>query len=214
MIGGALRPLPRDFFARDTETVARELLGKVIVRATPGAPVRTARIVEVEAYLGIRDLASHARRGPTPRAAIMFGPPGFLYVYLIYGMYHCMNFVAERDGEAGAVLIRAAEPLHGFGDRDVGKAGQRLMTGPGKLCRALEVTLADKGLDLTDPASTLFVAPGEGPPPQVARSARIGVDYAGAWARRALRFFDRRSLSVSGPRAAGPRQAGTRTKSG
>jgi DNA-3-methyladenine glycosylase len=212
--GAAVRPLPRAFFARDTETVARELLGQVIVRATPGAPARSARIVEVEAYLGIRDLASHARRGPTPRAAIMFGPPGFLYVYLIYGMYHCMNFVAERDGEAGAVLIRAAEPLHGFGDLDVGKARHRLLAGPGKLCRALDVTLADKGLDLTDPASGLFVAPGEGPAPQVARSARIGVDYAGAWARRALRFFDRHSLAVSGPRPAGRRQAGMPTKSG
>jgi DNA-3-methyladenine glycosylase len=199
-------PLPREFFARDTETVARELLGTLIVRVTPGAAPRIARIVEVEAYLGVRDLASHARRGPTPRAAIMFGPPGFLYVYLIYGMYHCMNFVAERDGEAGAVLIRAAEPLHGFGELDVGKARHRLLAGPGKLCRVLGVTLADKGLDLTDSRSPLFVAAAEGPAPQVARSARIGVEYAGAWARRALRFFDRKSLSVSGPRLSTPRK--------
>src|SRR3954451_9507504 len=105
-------PLPRAFYARPTERVARELLGKVIVRQEGRRErVRLARIVEVEAYLGERDAASHARRGPTRRAAIMFGPPGFLYVYLIYGMYNCMNFVTEADGKAGAVLIRAAEPL-------------------------------------------------------------------------------------------------------
>src|SRR5882672_794345 len=122
--------LPRAFYERPTARVARDLLGKLLVRR--GAPPRArqgrhpgdddsgrdgggglllARIVEVEAYLGERDAASHARRGPTPRAAIMFGPPGHLYVYLIYGMHHCMNFVTERDGQAGAVLIRAAEPL-------------------------------------------------------------------------------------------------------
>jgi DNA-3-methyladenine glycosylase len=198
----ALPPLPRDFFARPTELVAEALLGTTIVRRVPGRPTRTARIVEVEAYLGVRDLASHARRGPTPRASIMFGPPGHLYVYLIYGMYHCMNFVAERDGEAGAVLIRAAEPLRGFDEIPAGKERLRLLAGPGKLCRALGVTLADKGLDLTDSTSALFVAaatPGS-PPVRIARSARIGVDYAGAWARRALRFYDRGSPSVSGPR--------------
>src|SRR6185369_1253902 len=106
-----------------------------------------ARIVEVEAYLGERDAASHARRGPTPRAAIMFGPPGRLYVYLIYGMHHCMNFVTEPDGTAGAVLIRAAEPLPG-------RAGERAraaapMRGPAKLCSALGITRAHNGLDLT-----------------------------------------------------------------
>ncbi len=95
---GRLQPLSRRFFARPTEVVAPELLGKLLVRSAAGVPVHTARIVEVEAYLGPRDLASHARRGPTPRAAIMFGPPGHLYVYLIYGMYHCMNFVCEPDG--------------------------------------------------------------------------------------------------------------------
>jgi DNA-3-methyladenine glycosylase len=190
-------PLPRAFFARDTELVARELVGTLIVRRPPNAPVRIARIVEVEAYLGLRDLASHARRGPTPRAAIMFGPPGHLYVYLIYGMYHCMNFVAERDGEAGAVLIRAAEPLLGFGD---GAGDPRALAGPGKLCRGLAVTLADKGLDLTDPAAGLYVTHDRAAVPKVARSPRIGVDYAGSWAKRALRFFDPKSTSVSGPR--------------
>ena len=114
----ALSPLPRAFYARPTVTVARELLGKVLVRRmTADRCACCARIVEVEAYLGERDAASHARRGPTPRAAIMFGPPGFLYVYLVYGMHHCMNFVTETDGVAGAVLIRAAAPLGGAAHR-------------------------------------------------------------------------------------------------
>ena len=116
-----LAPLGRAFYARPTTTVARELLGKLLVRRSPPADRRrVARIVEVEAYLGERDAASHARRGPTPRAAIMFGPPGFLYVYLIYGMHHCMNVVTETDGVAGAVLIRAAAPIVGFADGVVG----------------------------------------------------------------------------------------------
>jgi DNA-3-methyladenine glycosylase len=191
-----LRPLPRRFFARPTELVAPELLGKLLVREAAGVAVRLARIVEVEAYLGPRDLASHARRGPTPRSAIMFGPPGHLYVYLIYGMHHCMNFVCERDGQAGAVLIRAAEPLAGptAGDR-------RALAGPGKLCRALGITRADKGLDLTSAASGLFVADDGSPPGAIARSARIGVDYAGDWAQRPLRFYVPGNPSVSGPRS-------------
>ena len=119
--------------------MAHELLGKLLVRRHAGRPPQLARIVEVEAYLGERDAASHARRGPTPRAAIMFGPPGFLYVYLIYGMHHCMNFVTETDGVAGAVLIRAAAPVAGF-DGDAGERRARPLTGPGKLCAALAIT--------------------------------------------------------------------------
>jgi DNA-3-methyladenine glycosylase len=184
-------PLPRAFYARSTEAVARDLLGKVLVRRIGGLH-RRARIVEVEAYLGERDAASHARRGPTPRAAIMFGPPGFLYVYLVYGMHHCMNFVTEQDGVAGAVLVRAAEPLD---DRDLGS-----LRGPGKLCRGLEITLHDKGSDLTAGRGTLFVVDDGAPPPAVRRSARIGVDYAGVWAARHLRFFVPRHPSVSGSR--------------
>lgn len=186
-------PLPRAFYARPTEEVARALLGKVLVRRRDGRDIR-ARIVEVEAYLGERDAASHARRGPTPRAAIMFGPPGFLYVYLVYGMHHCMNFVTEQDGVAGAVLIRAAAPL----DLELGPLALR---GPGKLCQGLGVTLADKGADLTTVSAGLYVADDGELPPRVARSARIGVDYAGAWAARKLRFFVPGNPSVSGPRA-------------
>ncbi|HVR61732.1 MAG TPA: DNA-3-methyladenine glycosylase, partial [Polyangia bacterium] len=137
--------MPRDFYARPTATVARELLGKLLVRRRADGGARVARIVEVEAYLGVRDAASHARRGPTPRAAIMFGPPGFLYVYLIYGMHHCLNLVTEADGTAGAVLVRAAEPVTGFEGGDGRAPGRGLLSGPGKVCAALEITLRDKG---------------------------------------------------------------------
>jgi len=188
-----LAPLPRAFFARPTIEVARDLVGKVLVRRVGGRE-RRARIVEVEAYLGPRDAASHARHGPTKRVAIMFGPPGFLYVYLIYGMHHCMNFVTETDGVAGAVLIRAAEPLDGGDARE--------LRGPGKLCLGLGVTVADKGTDLTR-AAALYVADDGAPPPRLGRSPRIGVDYAGRWAARHLRFFARDHASVSGPRGRG-----------
>jgi DNA-3-methyladenine glycosylase len=175
--------LPRAFYERPTVRVARELLGKLLVRRPPGSgEIQLARIVEVEAYLGERDAASHARRGPTPRAAIMFGPPGFLYVYLIYGMHHCMNFITEADGTAGAVLIRAATPLHGFPE------GRRILTGPGKLCAALGITRADNGHDLTR-RNDFYLADDGLPAPRRATSARIGVAYAGAWAERKLRFY-------------------------
>ncbi|HEY0708917.1 MAG TPA: DNA-3-methyladenine glycosylase, partial [Polyangia bacterium] len=181
---GVLAPLPRTFFARATETVAKDLLGKLILRQHETGDRQLARIVEVEAYLGLRDLASHARRGPTPRAAIMFGPPGHLYVYLIYGMYHCMNFVTEPDGEAGAVLIRAAEPVLGVTTDDA-----RALSGPGKLCRALGITLAHRGADLTLSESPLVVCDDGAPAPRRARSTRIGVDYAGAWSERLQRCY-------------------------
>jgi DNA-3-methyladenine glycosylase len=196
-------PLPRSFYARPTERVARELIGKLLVRRRPGRVVQIARIVEVEAYLGQRDLASHARRGPTPRSQIMFGAPGHLYVYLIYGMYHCMNLVTEREGVAGAVLIRAAEPVGvDLDGRALAQPGDhRLLRGPGKLCRELGITLADKGLDLTRAESGLYLAIEAGARrAAVARSVRIGVDYAGDWAQRPLRFFVPGHPCVSGPR--------------
>jgi DNA-3-methyladenine glycosylase len=180
----ALPPLPRAFYGRPTVDVAHALLGKLLVRHPPGklgAP-RVARIVEVEAYLGERDAASHARRGPTPRAAIMFGPPGFLYVYLIYGMHHCMNVITETDGVAGAVLLRAAAPVENVPDL------KRPLTGPGKLCAGLEITRRDNGLDLTA-GGDFYLADDGAPPPRRAASARIGVESAGAWAARKLRFY-------------------------
>jgi DNA-3-methyladenine glycosylase len=188
-----LLPLPRAFYARPTATVARDLLGKILVR-TRGRRQDRARIVEVEAYLGERDQASHARRGPTKRAAIMFGPPGFLYVYLVYGMHHCMNLVTERDGVAGAVLIRAAEALPGMAATGT---GGRSLSGPGRLCAGLGITRSDNGLDVTGPGA-LFVADSGEPPPRRAVSPRIGVAYAGDWATRRLRFYVARNVHVSG----------------
>jgi DNA-3-methyladenine glycosylase len=189
------RRLGRDFFARDPRVVARELLGKILVHRD-GRVRREARIVETEAYLGERDLASHARFGPTRRAAVMFGPPGVAYVYLIYGVHHCMNVVTGRDGEASAVLLRAAEPLRGC------RVAPR---GPGKLCRALRIRRERHGgLDLCRGRLFLLDAP---PPPEPLRSsARVNVSYAGAWARRRLRFYLAGSRFVSrGP--VGPARA-------
>jgi DNA-3-methyladenine glycosylase len=189
-----LPALGRAFYARPTTTVAHDLLGKLLVRRQAGRPPLVARIVEVEAYLGERDAASHARRGPTPRAAIMFGPPGFLYVYLIYGMHHCMNLVTETDGVAGAVLIRAAAPVAGFPDGPT-RQQRGPLTGPGKLCAALSITRSNNGHDLTL-ARELYLADDGSPGPRRGCSPRIGVDYAGAWAARKLRFFDRSSPYV------------------
>jgi DNA-3-methyladenine glycosylase len=191
--------LPRSFYRRPTVDVARDLLGKLLVHTGPPGSSRVARIVEVEAYLGERDRASHARRGPTPRAAIMFGPPGFLYVYLVYGMHHCMNVVTEEDGVAGAVLLRAAEPLSGIDARAdiasgvdgfaVGALQSNLrLTGPGKLCAGLGITRRDNGLDLCV-GGTFFLADDGAPTPRHKRSARVGVAYAGSWAARRLRFY-------------------------
>jgi DNA-3-methyladenine glycosylase len=114
----------------------------------------------------------------------MFGPPGFLYVYLIYGMHHCMNVITETDGVAGAVLLRAAAPVANVPDL------KRPLTGPGKLCAGLEITRRDNGLDLTA-AGEFYLADDGAPPPRRAASKRIGVEYAGAWAARKLRFYVR-----------------------
>jgi DNA-3-methyladenine glycosylase len=139
--------LPRSFYARDAIVVARELLGKVLVNgATAGI------IVETEAYPGGDDLASHSAAGITNRTRVIFGPPGHAYVYLCYGMHACMNIVAEREGTAGCVLIRALEPVAGLDimrERRAARHERDLASGPGKLTRALGITLADYGTDLT-----------------------------------------------------------------
>jgi DNA-3-methyladenine glycosylase len=180
-----MKVLTSEFFARSTVSVARDLLGKVLVRG--GC---RARIVETEAYLGGRDRASHARFGPGGRSSVMFGPPGRLYVYLVYGMHHCMNVVTEKDGTAGAVLIRAAEGLDG--------SGPKTLSGPGRLCRGLGVTRRENRLDLTDAGSGLYLADDGFRPARVAASARIGVAYAGPWARRRLRYYLPGNPAVSG----------------
>src|SRR5208282_5763547 len=135
----AMRKLPRSFYDRDTIAVARELLGKYLVHGE-----RVGRIVEVEAYLGPHDLAAHSARGLTGRTKVMFGPPGHAYVYFIYGMYHCMNVVTEREGHASAVLLRAIEPVRHVGGRTCG---------PGLLCRALHI---DRRLNAHDLLSDDF----------------------------------------------------------
>lgn len=189
-----LPPLPQAFYERPALEVAPALLGKLLIGRIGDRPVKVARLVEVEAYLGEKDAASHARRGPTPRAAIMFGPPARLYVYLIYGMHHCMNVVCETDGVAGAVLLRAAEPLAGFAE-----ATSKLLAGPGRLCAGFGVTRAHNGLSL-DARTTLYLVDDGWRPERVGQSARVGVAYAGNWAEAPLRFFVAGHQSVSGPR--------------
>ena len=161
-------PLAQAFFARPVLTVARDLLGAVL-ETESGARVR---IVETEAYGGRDDPASHAARGPTPRSAVMFGPPGVAYVYLIYGMHHCLNLVTGPDGEAGAVLIRAAEPLAGVAPRQ-GTPAHRLCAGPGLLCRSLGIDLALNGIPV---AADL---PGSGALRLLAGGVSGGIDATG-----------------------------------
>ena len=163
--------LDRSFYARPTVEVARALLGKVIRHARA-----SARIVEVEAYLGANDPAAHSYRGLTPRTRVIFGPPGHAYVYLIYGMHHCLNIVAEPAGVAGCVLIRAVEPLRGIAAPS---------NGPGKLTRALGITLAHYGADLTRGPLTVH-EPSAAETFAIAVSPRIGITQA---SDLPLRFF-------------------------
>jgi DNA-3-methyladenine glycosylase len=168
--------LPRIYFDRPTVTVARSLIGKYLVRAIEGR-ILAGKIVEVEAYVGPQDKACHASKGRTERTDVMFGSSGVAYVYLIYGMYHCLNVVTERDGFPSAVLIRAIE-LDG-----------ELIDGPGRLCRTLQIDRRLNRMDLTTGESLWFedraVALKRG---EVVAHPRIGVDYAGVWARKPWRF--------------------------
>jgi len=142
------RILPRAFYARNTVEVARDLLGAVLVHG-PCA----GRIVETEAYLGQDDLAAHAAHGLTARTRVLFGPPGHAYVYLIYGMYNCLNLVAEPDGKPGCVLIRALEPVEGVEEmrrrRPAARRAQDLASGPGRLTLAMGIALRHNGCDVT-----------------------------------------------------------------
>jgi DNA-3-methyladenine glycosylase len=170
---GPWRRLPRTFYSRDTIVVARELLGKYLVHGD-----RVGRIVETEAYLGPHDLAAHSARGRTKRNEIMFGPPGYAYVYMIYGMYFCMNVVTEREGHASAVLLRALEPIRNLD----GKTG-----GPGLLCDAMGIDRRLNGHNLL--SSDFYIGGGGMSDFRIVKRPRVGVDYAGRWARRHLRFY-------------------------
>ena len=177
-----MRKLARSFYDRDTIVVARELLGKYLVHGE-----RVGRIVETEAYLGPHDLAAHSACGRTKRNEIMYGPPGFAYVYMIYGMYFCMNVVTQREGHASAVLLRALEPVAKL-------AGKT--TGPGLLCKAMKIDRRLNGHDLL--SDDFYIADGD-TPPRIVKRPRVGVDYAGHWARRHLRFYIAGNPFISRP---------------
>jgi DNA-3-methyladenine glycosylase len=170
------RVLPRIYFNRPTVQVARSLIGKYLVRSIDGRML-AGKIVEVEAYVGSQDKACHASKGRTQRTDVMFGPAGVAYVYLIYGMYHCLNVVTEREEFPSAVLMRAIE-IDG-----------ELIDGPGRLCRAMEIDRRLNRLDLTTGESLWF----EDRETLVKKAdvgvhPRIGVDYAGEWAKKPWRF--------------------------
>lgn len=173
-----MKKLKRNFYDRDTVLVAKELLGKYLVHHVEGVQ-RIGKIVEVEAYLGSHDLAAHSAKGLTPRTKVMFGAPGHAYVYLIYGMYHCMNVVTEQDGHASAVLLRALEPIQNIVDKT---------RGPGLLCNAMQIDKRLNGHDLE--SDDFFIAEGDEPERfTIVKRPRIGVDYAKHWAKRLLRFY-------------------------
>ncbi len=184
--------LPREFYARSTLTVARQLIGMHLVRDDGGVR-RVGRIVETEAYLGPKDLAAHSARGRTPRNGVMYGPAGFAYVYFIYGFWNCVNVVTREVGVPQAVLLRALEPIENVPDKT---------WGPGLLCRAMNIDRELNGADLL--GSQLWI---ERPPDlkrrvRVTRATRIGIDYSGEWQHRLWRFFDRDSPFVSTASAA------------
>jgi len=180
------QPLPRQFYDRDPVAVAHDLLGKLLVHQELEV-TRVGRIVEVEAYLGPHDRAAHSARGLTPRTKVMFGPPGYAYVYMIYGMYYCMNVVTQAEGMASAVLLRAVEPVENCPGRT---------QGPGLLCRAMGI---DKRLNGHDLLSDNFkiISPSSSASFEIVARPRIGVDYAGEWAKKPLRFYIRDNPFVS-----------------
>jgi DNA-3-methyladenine glycosylase len=214
MIG--LKPFPRDLLALETEEAARHLLGARLTRGG-GPEARVGRIVEVEAYIGEDDLASHARFGRTKRNAVMFGPPGAAYVYLVYGMYHCLNVVTEPEGRAAALLVRAVEPTFGqdrmraarlcWAEERVARRGpearrrairrieatpvDQLASGPGLVCAAFSIDRTEDGVDLCDPASELRLEIAGGDEPiSIETGPRIGIGYApDPWRSRPWRFF-------------------------
>jgi DNA-3-methyladenine glycosylase len=203
-----IRPLDRAFFSRDPRRVARDLLGKVLVREHDSLRTKagrlTARIVEVEAYLGEEDPAAHAAAGNTARTAVLFGPPGHAYVYFIYGNHYCLNVSCEPEGQAGSVLVRALEPLCGIEEmaraRGVEIRGlkdlPKLTRGPGRLAQAFAITRArDNGCDLTSADGSLWIGDDGYRAKGIRTTCRIGITKA---AGKPLRYLLGSSPFVSG----------------
>jgi len=200
-----IRALDRAFFSRDPRRVARELLGKVVVRQHSGA-LLTARIVEVEAYLGEQDPAAHSAAGNTARTAVLFGPPGLAYVYFIYGNHYCLNISCEPEGQAGSVLVRALEPLSGVEEMAKARGIEihspkdllRLTSGPGRLAQAFSITrVRDNGCDLTSGDSNLWIGEDGYRARGIRLTPRIGITKA---AEKALRYLLVENVFVSGPK--------------
>ncbi len=196
-----LRALTRSFFNRDPRLVGPDLLGKILVRRQ-GRKLLTGRIVEVEAYLGADDPAAHASIGKTPRNAVLFGPPGYAYVYFIYGNHYCLNVSCLPDGTPGGILFRALEPLQGMEEmfklRGIAEEIdlRRLTSGPGRLAAAFGITRErDNGKDLTNSKSDLYIADDGTPPPRVLITQRIGITKA---AEMPLRYIVAGNRFVSG----------------
>lgn len=196
--GGQRAKLTREFYARPVPIVARECIGKILVHRTAQGEA-AGRIVEAEAYRGPEDLAAHSSRGLTRRTAAMFGPPGHAYVYRLYGTSWALNLVTGGEGMPHAVLIRALEPMRGLDlmarRRAKPPTSRELTNGPGKLAHALAITGANYGQDLC--GDILFLEQPDRPAGPIGRSPRINVDYAGTWAARRWRFYERGNRYVS-----------------
>lgn len=185
--------LEKNFFRQKTERVARQLLGKILVRRI-GKKIISGMIIETEAYIGPHDLACHASKGKTSRTSVMFGEAGIWYIYLIYGFYYCLNMVTEEKEYPSAVLIRSLEPLEGIEymkrhrNTDI---MSNLASGPGKLCQALKINKTLNNTSAILKNSALFIED-QGikiSPKNIVKATRIGVDYAGEWKDKLLRFY-------------------------
>lgn len=186
--------LSHTFYNQSTLKVAEKIIGKYIVYNSPFGKL-SARIVEVEAYIGEGDPACHAARGKTKRNEIMFGKAGFSYLYLIYGMYNCLNFVTEKDGFPAAVLLRGAEPDEGFEimiNNNPKKKSSRILAGPGLFCKAFGLTTKQSGIDLTN--EQLYVESRSNKIVEIVRTNRIGISEG---KELLWRFYDKNSDSIS-----------------
>lgn len=205
-----MNKLPRSFYLADTQEVAKNLLNKYLVHKI-GGKLLIGKIVEVEAYIGPEDKAAHSYNNlRTARNEVMYGPPGFAYVYLIYGMYYCMNVVTEKPGKPAAVLIRAVEPVKGIEEMAFNRYGKKtkglkkncllnLTNGPGKLCQSLGISKKNYGDDLTGDLLSIY-ADFQTPKPEIISTPRINIGYAEEAVHHPWRFYVKDNPFVSKPR--------------